>query len=361
MTPEARKRYAEGFRQAINQKDPLLYNLVRMHIVHFLGIIHNSSMFLPWHRYALLQYENALRRYDCRITAPYWDVRGYAGSPELSPHWNPEDGIGGNGQLNFSDPTGGNDRVGACVLDGPFRKDRFSIFKIVDGFGGCLRRWWKEQSSSISAAQVELVLRTPSTDYNEFRFQLDHGFHESGHLWVGGTMGVAGAPNGPDFWLWHGYVDMLWDKWQNQGPQFKFAWAPGPLNQTIETEFPESQETNQDYLDNLQLEGGTVKVRYEPSSDQIFNRVLEMLHETPHQNIKTLKQTQTLLLLQDMGKHIHSIQDPEYLLEKKDLTDEFSLRFGFFQADLEEASGLKFSRLEEIAEKNNLGDDFSRF
>ena len=54
---------------------------------------HMPQIFLPWHRWYLLEFENFLRQIDCRITIPYldWskDLDNWARGTKKSDVWNP--------------------------------------------------------------------------------------------------------------------------------------------------------------------------------------------------------------------------------------------------------------------------------
>ena len=89
--------------------------LLTIHKTIFNTGIHQSTFFLPWHRWFILQYENLLREIDCTITVPYWESAEEANNALASDVWNVADhGFGGNG-------TG----PSSCVQDGPFRAEVF--------------------------------------------------------------------------------------------------------------------------------------------------------------------------------------------------------------------------------------------
>lgn len=116
--------------------------------------IHGTGTFLPWHRYALSLWEDALRD-ECgwKGGQPYWDWHRdtpEAGSEWLkSPIFDPVSGFGGNGKhVNVSMPEGVNSTMfaslakiipgldmpmmmggtgGGCLLDGPFQNMTLSI------------------------------------------------------------------------------------------------------------------------------------------------------------------------------------------------------------------------------------------
>ena len=50
--------------------------------------------------------------------------------------------------------------------------------------------------------------------FNAFAQALE-GVHNSGHVWVGGSMGmIPTAPADPVFWMHHAEIDRLWSVWQ---------------------------------------------------------------------------------------------------------------------------------------------------
>ena len=108
---------------------------------------HMPQIFLPRHRWYLLEFENFLRQIDCRITIPYldWskDLDNWARGTEKSDVWSPTPhGLGGDGRL----PEG-------CVTDGPFKE---GIFYIPEKIGyGCLKRNFNRSCFLPSKDQIE--------------------------------------------------------------------------------------------------------------------------------------------------------------------------------------------------------------
>lgn len=115
--------------------------------------VHGTGTFLPWHRYALSIWEDALRD-ECgwKGGLAYWDW--HRDTPEAGAEWlqspifDPISGYGGNGKrVNATTPAGINSTAlaalakiipgldlpmmggtgGGCVLDGPFRNRTLSI------------------------------------------------------------------------------------------------------------------------------------------------------------------------------------------------------------------------------------------
>ena len=63
--------------------------------------------------------------------------------------------------------------------------------------------------------------------FNAFGAALE-GIHNSGHVWVGGTMmSIVTAPADPIFWMHHAEIDRLWAEWQQANPG-EHPSLPGP-------------------------------------------------------------------------------------------------------------------------------------
>jgi len=58
-----------------------------------------------------------------------------------------------------------------------------------------------------------------NSTFNTFAPQLE-GVHGSGHIWVGGSMGlIPTAPCDPIFWMHHCEIDRIWAEWQSANPR----------------------------------------------------------------------------------------------------------------------------------------------
>jgi tyrosinase len=54
--------------------------------------------------------------------------------------------------------------------------------------------------------------------FNTFAPALE-GVHNSGHVWVDGSMGsIPTAPADPVFWMHHAEIDRIWAEWQSANP-----------------------------------------------------------------------------------------------------------------------------------------------
>ena len=87
-----------------------------------------------------------------------------------------------------------------------------------------------------NAAAVAAVMANGT--FNTFA-QAVEGVHNSGHVWVGGSMGsIPNAPCDPVFWMHHAEIDRLWAAWQtaNPGQNPVLAGAAAVMDPWTETE-----------------------------------------------------------------------------------------------------------------------------
>ena len=71
MTSSERARYIRAYKtiSTSSQYKPEFDRLIQLHSNLFSTDIHQTSEFLPWHRWYLLQMENLLKMVDCRVNA----------------------------------------------------------------------------------------------------------------------------------------------------------------------------------------------------------------------------------------------------------------------------------------------------
>jgi tyrosinase len=109
-----------------------------------------SGTFLPWHRYYLWVYEEALRE-ECGYKGPipYWDWPKWADAPQDSPIFNGDPySLGGNGAFipdhpGLSFPGSNTTDIapglgGGCITSGPFKDMVVNLGPIVIGTPGPL-------------------------------------------------------------------------------------------------------------------------------------------------------------------------------------------------------------------------------
>lgn len=206
---------------------------------------HGNAAFLPWHRYYLLRFEQALQamKPDIPFALPYWD-------------WtNRQATVNRIFQPEFMGPNGGATRTGGTIQSGYFRfdvpeRDRPSWWpaglpgwrirpSLSGGRGTALVRGIRDFSRGLPGSrEVNSVLSVD--DFSIFVGRLEgrinqslepsNRMHNQAHVWFGGTAHMRDSnvsPNDPMFWLHHCNVDRLWALWQVDGHSGS-EFYPGP-------------------------------------------------------------------------------------------------------------------------------------
>ncbi len=206
---------------------------------------HRGPVFLPWHRFMLLQLEMNLQRVlgnDLTFGLPYWD---WAQDGELSPARQRSAAVWGKNYLGGS---------GTPVTTGPFAFDpanpdswRVRITANVNGQLIQTNRGLRRQlGASVQGlpgtnrlprkAHTATALGQPiydaapwSTSSAGFRNLLegwqDHpqilppSLHNRVHVFIGGDMSPSTSPNDPVFFLNHCNVDRIWESWMQPPPK----------------------------------------------------------------------------------------------------------------------------------------------
>jgi tyrosinase len=173
---------------------------------------HGSSLFYPWHRILLRQFELALQSAanDPSITLPYWDWDYSGAGNPFTP-----DFLGGDGDASQ------NDRV----TIGPFAfaggKFPIRVWDDTPGDPG-LRRVFGEDATSWLPTASDVSAGLGKAPYwpghSCFETVSEGVLHNPVHRWVGGNMEDASSPNDPVFFLHHTYLDLLWERWKQQHP-----------------------------------------------------------------------------------------------------------------------------------------------
>lgn len=163
--------------------------------------IHSVAAFLPWHRFFVHVYEEALRT-ECGYTgtALYWDWVADSPAPAQASVWDPITGFGGNG----SSPDGS--WYSYCVPDGPF-KDWHPRWYSGEDIPHCLQRQWVEaeplanQQEMLGFAYDANVIAGlfVNDEFQNFASWLEGGPHSAVHFGVGkglGDLAPQTSPNG---------------------------------------------------------------------------------------------------------------------------------------------------------------------
>ena len=254
MDIKERKRYINAYKTAsVNARFKLDYQrIVAAHINAPDELLHTTPViFFPWHRWFLVQFENLLRRIDCRVTLPYWDWSRVAhhwwrGS-RYKDIWNPgQHGLGGDGH--------GWDQ---CVEDGPFSKDKWKLLNVSGG--GCLRRNFKHVALTGNTHHLRRTLSLPLKDFLQFEDTVRNIYHGDLHDLIRGTMWTSmTASNAPEMVLHHSFLDKLWAEWQKKGQEYIKAYYPHLPSKKM----PGSNYSASQWIDSNNLPGH-VKVIYE--------------------------------------------------------------------------------------------------
>jgi len=175
LTADEQARFLNAFSQinAMNALGPLVD--IHSNSIH---LMHGHSRFLPWHRIYLLRMEELLMMIDPTVCIPYWK----SSEEQAFPSW----------LLGFT-PT-------VNLMSGPH-----TVTRSIGTF-------------SLLPTAMDVASTMTNGTYDSFRGALE-GIHNSGHVWVGGSMGsVAFAPCDPVFWMHHCEIDRLWAEWQTTHP-----------------------------------------------------------------------------------------------------------------------------------------------
>jgi tyrosinase len=205
---------------------------------------HRGPVFLPWHRFMLLQLEMNLQRVlgnDMTFGLPYWD---WARDGELPAVRQEQAAIWG------ADYMGGS---GSPVTTGPFAFDpsdsdswRVRVTASVNGQLIQANRGLRRQlGASVQGlpkpnrlprkAHTAAALAEPTYDLDPWNTSSegfrnltegwqDHpqisppSLHNRVHVFIGGDMSPSTSPNDPVFYLNHCNVDRIWESWMRPSP-----------------------------------------------------------------------------------------------------------------------------------------------
>lgn len=195
LTTDEQARFLNAFTQ-INTMGAL-GPLVDIH-ANAIHQMHGNPRFLPWHRVYLVKMERLLMSVDPSVCLPYWR----SSEQQAFPPW----------LLGFT-PT-------VTLSGGPHTVTR-NI-----GLSATL-----PNAAAVAGAMANAT-------FNPFAGSLE-GIHNSGHVWVGGSMSlIPTAPCDPVFWMHHAEIDRIWAEWQttHAGQDPPLAGAAAVMDPWSETE-----------------------------------------------------------------------------------------------------------------------------
>jgi len=175
LTADQQNRFLNAFSQinAMNALGPLVD--IHANAIHQM---HSNPRFLPWHRIYLLRMEELLQMVDCTVCIPYWK----SSEEQAFPSW----------LLGFT-PT-------VTLIGGPH-----TVTRNIGAF-------------AMLPNTTDLAAAMGNGTFNTFGPAVE-GIHNSGHVWVGGSMGsIPTAPADPVFWMHHAEIDRIWAEWQALNP-----------------------------------------------------------------------------------------------------------------------------------------------
>jgi len=199
---------------------------------------HVDSVFLPWHRELLYQFEKLLQTVDPSVTIPYWDwtrhqtAANAVGVPDQGFPFH-HDFIGVDGTDSESDRVKRD--PAAPAVDAihpyiyPFDPEAWSLTITVNDPPpdtlNFFQRAFGERGDAPNLPQNDITVSGTGTN---FRAAIDgannyltlrsrsEDLHNLVHRWVGGNMLRRTSPNDPVFFMHHAAIDRMWSIWQKK-------------------------------------------------------------------------------------------------------------------------------------------------
>jgi len=214
---------------------------------------HRGPVFLPWHRFMLIQLEMNLQRVlnDNTFGLPYWD---WAADGELTlaqqktaSIWS-ANCLGGSGSpvttgpfaYSAANPASWRVRIVADVNGNLLQTDRGLRRQLgapTPGLAGSNKLPRKAQTAlALNKSPYDVAnWDTASSGFRNFceGWQDDPqvsppALHNRVHVFVGGDMSPSSSPNDPVFYLNHCNVDRIWESWMRPAPAgHGRVYAPG--------------------------------------------------------------------------------------------------------------------------------------
>ncbi|KAJ7594555.1 Di-copper centre-containing protein [Mycena floridula] len=241
----------------VNKSSSYYDDLVYMHM-DLNHRIHSTGLFLPWHRWYVYSYEEALKS-KCGFsgTSPYWnwaiDAADVHGSSMFQDS-DPKAGLGGWGDPtnDVSVPGGGFGVNSSFKLSYPSYHSLRRNFTIQPWLGtpppvnAFIANESLYANATFTEQEVHKLVHSFVGDYKAFQtyFEAFQGAHGAVHLSTGGDLAgacpknapsdcVSGAPtfsaNEPLFWMHHAMVDRIWYLWQRQDKRNALAFYGGSV------------------------------------------------------------------------------------------------------------------------------------
>ena len=207
LSQQGKQHYIDAVKTVSSSPDfqPLYNELVRRYQDSFNTIAQNTvpetSLFVPWHRYFLLEYEDLLRMVNPSITIPYWDWSVMYKRPYESPVFDPQTGFGNS-----------TDSVSMCVTSGPFREGEFEVAPSAGNT--CLMRKYDDFEYPSRGFIESAVLPLKAANFSQFHNSIQLLLNLNIRCNVGGHMCTNDAANDPLYLLQLSRIDLIVDRWQ---------------------------------------------------------------------------------------------------------------------------------------------------
>lgn len=199
---------------------------------------HSDSVFLPWHRELLYQFEQLLQSVDPSVTIPYWDwTREQSAADPGFPFKHTFISVDGDDADNDRvkrepgapspypyafDPEAWS--LDVAVIDPgdtlDFFQRQFGEFNIAGTANDAPNL--PENDLVVTGTGTTFRAAVGSADYLTLRARCED-LHNLVHRWTGGNMLRMTSPNDPVFFMHHANIDRMWSIWQKKvaaGTQF---------------------------------------------------------------------------------------------------------------------------------------------
>lgn len=189
---------------------------------------HVDSVFLPWHRELLYQFEQLLQSVDPTVTIPYWDWTRHQSAADAGYPFK-HDFIGVDGDDSDGDRV--KRQSGApSPYPYPFDPETWSLTESVNDPHDSLNYFQRQFAEWSDAPKLPLNDSTVTGTGTFFRAAINavnsyttlrarsEDLHNLVHRWTGGNMLRMTSPNDPVFFMHHAQIDRMWSIWQKKVP-----------------------------------------------------------------------------------------------------------------------------------------------
>ncbi len=189
LTSSERSAYVNAIKD-LSSSD--VANLANEHNRLFNDGIHDADEFLPWHRIFIRFFEELVQSQNPDVTLPYWDWYEYTTWSRSATDLLKNNSGGLLGLLGYT----------IIETGSPWNYTRGT------------QSSWTPRSVNLAQSSVTIF----SDDIEGQLPSFSNGPHNTGHVFIGGTMNSGPSPGDPIFYLHHGMVDKVWADWFREHP-----------------------------------------------------------------------------------------------------------------------------------------------